>query len=124
MPMTLSSKCRRNLACAGVVAVALATSAWYSERARGEVVDTASQPGVVAYRMGNFRYEYHAPSGTESLFDLDRDPRCVVNVIRENRTVAADCRRRIEAHLGISNLASLRANHADTIRRLEALGYL
>jgi hypothetical protein len=122
--MSLSSKCRRNLACAGVIAAALATGAWYSQRAGGEMVDTASMPGVVAYRMGNFRYEYHAPTGTESLFDLDRDPRCVINVLRDNRTVAAECRRRIEAQLGIADLASLRAEHADTIRRLEALGYL
>ena len=122
--MTHSSKCRRNLACAGILAAALATGAWYSQRVREDVVDTASCPGVVAYRMGSFRYEYHAPTGTESLFDLDRDPRCVVNVLRDNRQVAAECRRRIEAQLGISDLSSLRANHADTIRRLEALGYL
>lgn len=122
--MTVSNKCRRNLACAGVLAAALATGAWYSQRVREDVVDTASCPGVVAYRMGSFRYEYHAPTGTESLFDLDRDPRCVVNVLRDNQQVAAECRRRIEAQLGIPDLESLRANHADTIRRLEALGYL
>ena len=122
--MTVSNKCRRNLACAAVLAAALATGAWYSQRIREDVVDTASCPGVVAYRMGSFRYEYHAPTGTESLFDLDRDPRCVVNVLRDNQQVAAECRRRIEAQLGISDLATLRASHADTIRRLEALGYL
>src|SRR5262245_16737398 len=117
MPMTLSRKRRRNLACIAIIAAALATGAWYSQRNRDGPVDTASAVhGLVAYRLGGFRYEYHAPTGTESLFDLTKDPKCVVNVLRDHRAVAAECRHRLESHLGVSDLESLRADHAETIR--------
>lgn len=122
--MTLSNKCRRNLACIAVIATALATGAWYSLRDAEGVVDTSSVTGLVAYRMGRFRYEYHAPSGTESLFDLEADQRYVVNVLRDHRSVAAECRRRLEKHLGVYDLEMLRKEHVEMIRRLEVLGYL
>jgi hypothetical protein len=123
MPMSPSRKYRRNLAFVAIAFVVFGGAAAYRHAvaARVEVSDAS---GVVACRMGDFRYEYHAPSGSECLFDLARDPRCVTNVLRENEKIAAECRARLEKELGVPSLETLRARYADTIRRLQALGYL
>lgn len=80
--------------------------------------------GVVSTEHDGYRYEFHAPSGQEHLFDLRDDPRCLADVAASHPDVVATCRSELLASLGIRSLDDLRAPYADTIRRLEAMGYL
>ncbi len=88
------------------------------------VADAEKAVGVVFTERDGFRYEYHAPSGLESLFDLRKDPKCLRNVAMANADLVRACRGELETSLGVKSLEELRAPYAETIRRLEALGYL
>jgi hypothetical protein len=125
MPMQSWTKSRIGaafvlLAAAGGAVLALGTNA-------GREHDAAAAEkalGVVSTERDGFRYEYHAPSGRESLFDLRRDPQCLVNVASSHADLVGACRDELESSLGVKSLEELRAPYAETIRRLEAMGYL
>jgi hypothetical protein len=125
MPTDALHKSRRTYACAALLAVAAAAAVWVARTGDASPqIDVGSSSGVVACRIGQFRYEYHAPSGTESLFDLKADPNCLVNVMSAHSTTADECRLTLREHLGVADLSELRSNYTDSIRRLQALGYL
>jgi len=122
MPVVSSHKYRVALACA-VVAVAVAATATAFARPATDVT-TGSVPGLYCYESDGFRYEYHAPSGYEGLYEIPRTPGPVVDVIDRHRDVAARCRRALEEKLNVASLASLREEFSGIIHRLRALGYL
>jgi hypothetical protein len=107
------------LAVAGGAAYALSAKA-----NRGQVAAAQRALGVVSTERDGFRYEFHAPSGRESLFDIRRDPNCLVNLASTRTDVVAACRSDIEKSMGLRSIEELRAPYAESIRRLEALGYL
>lgn len=79
--------------------------------------------GIVSTDRDGFHYEFHAPSGSERLFDLSNDPRCLADVSTKHPELVIECRRQLLASLGAGSLDELRAPYAETIRRLESLGY-
>jgi hypothetical protein len=124
MPMTLSKKCRRNLALLLVAASAVAGGfVFHATPAVAKAANADTAPAVVTCDRDGLRYEYHVPTGGETLHDLARDPRGLVNVLHDHEDVAAACRVDLARRLGVSSLADLRAGYADTIRRLHAVGY-
>jgi hypothetical protein len=125
MPMTLSKKCRRNLALL-LVAASVAVGGMairFADSAAQPVEDDGAPPSVVSCVVDGLRYEYHVPTGGESLHEIARDPNGLVNVLHDHEDVAAVCRRDLAARYGVSRLSDLRAGYADTIRRLHAVGY-
>ncbi len=123
MPVGLPQKCRRNLAL--LLIAAAVGAAFGASRHAAEIdddrVETAA--AVVCCDRDGLRYEYHVPTGGESLHDAKNDPDGLVNVIRDHEDVAAACRLELEGRLGVAALSDLRAGYADTIRRLRAVGY-
>jgi hypothetical protein len=89
-----------------------------------KVVAAEATPGLYCYEADGFRYEYHAPTGHEGLYDLRTGPRAVADVLGSHAEVAARCRRALAAKLHVDSLESLRGEYGDTIRSLKALGYL
>lgn len=127
MPMHSWTKSRTGaafvlLAAAGGAAFALNANAKANRDTHAAAAEKAL--GVVSTERDGFRYEFHAPSGRESLFDLNRDPRCLVNVAASHAAVVSACRVELETSLGVKSLEDLRAPYAESIRRLEAMGYL
>ena len=108
------------LAAAAGAAIAAATHGAGAPREDDEYLRT----GIASTECGGYRYEFHAPSGRELLFDLRRDPRCAVNVARAHSDILLACREDVLATRGARSLEELRAPYAETIRRLEAMGYL
>ena len=109
------------LAAAAGAAIAAATHPTASARDADAV---RRELGIASTVRDGFRYEFHAVSGQERLFDLARDPRCVVDVASSHPDLVRACRNEILESLGASSLDELRAPYAATIRRLEAMGYL
>ena len=111
-----------------LVLIALAGGAALALGAKAVRVQGATEAekalGVVSTVRDGFRYEYHAPSGRESLFDLNSDPQCLVNVASSHAELVSACRSELETSLDVASLDELRAPYAETIRRLEAMGYL
>jgi hypothetical protein len=125
MPVGLSKKCRRNLALL-LIAAAGGAALGASRHAAAPVDDrvaTDAAASVVSCDRDGLRYEYHVPTGGESLHDAKNDPDGLVNVIRDHEDIAAACRLELEGRFGVSALSDLRAGYADTIRRLHAVGY-
>ena len=85
---------------------------------------TQDVPGVVSCERGGYRYEYHALSGTDALYDVRADPRHLQNIVRDHADVAGDLRRSLQAQLGVSDLSALRGGYVEAISRLRSLGYL
>lgn len=122
MPLASSRKYRTVLACVvavGAVAATVAAFAWPESDVAAETT-----PGLYSYEIDGFRYEYHAPTGHEGLYDLRTGSDDVVDVLRTHADVAARCRRALEEKLHVKSLETLRGQYDDTIRRLHALGYL
>jgi hypothetical protein len=109
------------LAAAAGAAVAAAT---HTAPAAGDVEAARRALGISSTVRDGFRYEFHALSGQERLFDLGRDPGCLVDVASSHAELVRACRQEVLESLGASSLEELRAPCADTIRRLEAMGYL
>jgi hypothetical protein len=122
MRLTVSQKCRVLLAC-GVLAAAVAGAVAATAGRDREAAD-ADVPGLYCCEAEGFRYEYHAPTGCEGLYELRPGPDGAVDVIESHADVAARCRSALREKLRVARLEDLRAQYADTIRRLQALGYL
>jgi len=112
---------RRAIAAVLVVAAAL-TAGFVAWRATREPAAVSIQ-SVLTHEHEGFRYEYHVPTGRESLYDAARDPRGLNNLIEQHRDVAAICRRELERENQVGTLDELRARYEAEIRRLRALGY-
>src|SRR2546428_313603 len=91
---------------------------------RDSAREARPMPTVLVEEQAGFRYEYHVPSGGETLYDLARDPDRLVNVMSAYPEQAAACRRELTRRLGVADLEELRRPHAETIRKRRALGYL
>jgi hypothetical protein len=116
-------KRRRISACAVMAFVAGAALASVPHAsARTPRVDKGAS--VLSIDEDGFRYTFHATTGTEALFDVKNDPRLLVNVIAAHPLLASTMRHSLEVRLHVESLDSLRALHAETIRRLQSLGYL
>ena len=124
--MSMQSALKTRIGAAFVLVAALGGAAFAlnSKASRARETAAARALGVVFVVRDGFRYEFHAPSGRESLFDLRRDPKCLVNVASSNNELLLSCREEIVTSAGVKSLDELRAPYAETIRRLEALGYL
>ncbi len=79
---------------------------------------------VLEYRHQDLLYTFHLPTGTEALFDLNRDPACLDNVLPHRREEAAQVRQRLEKSLHVRNLEDLRDKDSPVLRSLKALGYI
>jgi hypothetical protein len=124
--MSMKSALKTRIGAAFVLLAAAGGAAYAlnSKAVRARETAAAKALGVVFTVRDGFRYEFHAPSGRESLFDLRRDPKCLVNVASSNTELLLACRDEIVTSAGVKSLDELRAPYAETIRRLEALGYL
>jgi hypothetical protein len=124
MTTSLAKKCRRGFALL-LVATAAAAGGVAFARSSGAAATTVASavPAVISCERDGLRYEYHVPTGGETLYDAERDPRGLVNVLRGHEETAAACRRDLAARFGVADVTDLRAGYADTIRRLRTLGY-
>jgi hypothetical protein len=107
-----------------VVGIGITVAAATTMHASADRADTLQPPVVSWDDDGGYRYEYHIPTGTEFLYDVNADPRGLVNLIAREGTRAARCRHSLETKLSVQNLEELRAPYAEKIKRLRALGYL
>jgi hypothetical protein len=125
MPPVASHK-RRIVIAAALVAAAVIAAAFVFLRPRdGSALSPHEiSPGMYAYDADGYRYEYHAPTGREGLYELSRDPNCLASVLSDHEDVAKRCREALAKDLDVRTLEELRAKYADEIKRLEALGYL
>jgi hypothetical protein len=122
MTTQLTQKCRRSLVLVtlGLAVCLVASGAAHSVTGAA----AAEQPAtVLVHELDGYRFEYHVPTGTETLYAADAEA-AFVNVLSEHEDVAARCRTALESRLGVERLEVLRARYADTVRRLHALGYL
>jgi hypothetical protein len=115
-------KYRRNLALLATVA-ALGLFAAGLAQARQLPADE-DPPAVLTCRLDGYRYEYHVPTGTESLYEDRADAPRFVNLLAEHRATADACRHELEVRYRVAGLDLLRARYGDTIRRLHSMGYL
>lgn len=104
---------------AAVVAVAIVVA----RREGGDDPEPRAPPSLLEIERDGLRWTYHLPSGTEALFDLATDPRCLRNLAPER---GADCerlRKEAERREG-GSVESLREHYREQIERLRSLGYL
>jgi len=125
MPPPDSQKRRIVIAAVLVAAAAIATAIVFLRRhdAPG-LAPHETSPGMYSYDAEGYRFEYHAPTGKEGLYELRTDPNCLTSVLKDHQDVAKRCRAALAQDLKVERLDELRARYADEIRRLEALGYL
>src|SRR5262245_2493539 len=119
-------KSTRTRAALALLAAAVGVAVAFAEQSArdADAADAARKSlGIVSTDRDGFRYEFHAPSGSERLFDLRRDPGCLVDVSRSHPELVRACREELLESLGAKSLEELRAPYAETIRRLEAMGY-
>ncbi len=95
-----------------------------STSSAGARTSVNSPSGAVTCDEDGWRYSYHLPTGAEGLFDLRTDPCQLHDLLRERPDVARRLRRGLESRLHVESLEALRAEHAETTRRLRSLGYL
>jgi hypothetical protein len=125
MPPPDSQKRRIVIAAGLVAAAAIATAFVLLRRHDGPGLSPhESSPGMYTYDAEGYRFEYHAPTGREGLYELRSDPNCLSSVLKQHEDVAKRCRAALAQDLNVERLEELRAKYADEIRRLEALGYL
>ena len=125
MPSVSSQKYRSILACAVVFAAGLGAVVAFTRSGDVTVREpVADATGLFAYEAEGFRYEYHAPTGLEGLYDLRNDPDGLTSVVRGHEDVAARCRSALAKRENVDRVEALRARYDDTVRRLHALGYL
>lgn len=95
-------------------------------RAGRDAPATVSEPipGLLVCTMDGIRYEYHVPSGREGMYDDAGDPRGLRNVLHRHEALAQSFRAVVAEHYGTDELQEIRAQLADDVRRLRALGYL
>ena len=119
----------RTLAIAGAVIAVLAFGAAsyvvIDRRASAKtspVVENA--PPIQTIDAHGWRFTVHLPTGAESLYDLEKDPRCRQNVLQTNRTRAAQLRSDLLRRCGVRTMEQLREPHRDLTEALRRLGYL
>ena len=87
-------------------------------------MDSAEVPPIVTCDDGNLRYTYHVLSGTEALFDLRVDPKCLANLAVGLPQTTSVLRNRLQRDLGVQNLGELRDPGDELYKSLRGLGYL
>ena len=121
-----SIETRRHWGIRTVAGVALLCAAVLGAVAVGaaDAATVTATPELVSIRDGGLVYEFHALTGTESLWDASQPATARRNLIRERAGDAGRLRARLEAELSDPGFATLRAGRADAIERLRKLGYL
>jgi len=80
--------------------------------------------GVFRIVQSGLLYTYHPLTGTESLFDLQEDPRCLRNLVSVRAEDARRLRDALCRDMGLADIRELRDASDSTLRRLRSLGYL
>ena len=94
-----------------------------ARRGTVESVPTGAPPAILEIEREGLRWTYHLPSGTEALFDLAKDPRCLDNLAQERRPDCERLRREVEEREG-AEIEALREHYRAQIDRMRSLGYL
>ena len=82
-------------------------------------------PALLEIEHDGLRYTYHLPTGQESLFDIEADPRARRNLARDYPSVAGRLRAMLAERHGVRDVGVLRNKHyGDDIQALNGLGYL
>lgn len=125
MSITTQQKYRLRFVFAVALAVGVGGFAALAARSDGPVVaEDVGVPGLVTCELRGFRYEYHAPTGRASLYDLREDRSSSTDVSAVHSDVVLECRKAVELRFGIERIESLRSRYSDVTERLRALGYL
>ena len=120
----LSETMRNRIAGTLLVAAVGAMAVWVAlQEGTDEDVRPAGPPPLLAHEAGGLRWTYHLPSGTEGLFDLAADPRCLDNLASKRPEDARRMRQAVEAREG-APVESLREHYREQIERIRSLGYL
>ena len=118
--MTPTADRRRTWIAAAILAVAAAAVAVVVSRRNDE---HAPPPSLLEVERDGLRWTYHLPSGTEALFDVAKDPRCLENLAPSRRADCERLRKEVEDREGKS-VERLRESYREQIERLRSLGYL
>lgn len=122
---TLCMHARTRIAAALVViGVATLVAFAYAPGHMGRSVTVTASAERAAIEQGGLVYEFHALTGTESLWDTSLPATERRNLIRERADDAHRLRRLLEAELSDPGFALLRGSRAASIERLKKLGYL
>lgn len=84
----------------------------------------AATPERVSIVQDGLLYEFHALTGTESLWDTSIAPTERRNLLRDRNDDARRLRLRLESELSDPGFKLLRGTRAASIERLKKLGYL
>ncbi|MCE9637364.1 MAG: hypothetical protein K8T90_16795 [Planctomycetes bacterium] len=90
----------------------------------GSSVTIAATPERVSIVQDGLLYEFHALTGTESLWDTSIAPTERRNLLRDRNDDARRLRLRLESELSDPGFKLLRGTRAASIERLKKLGYL
>jgi hypothetical protein len=101
---TITQKCVLGLALLMTAAVGAVSC-----QAPAPVQPAAEPLPVLVENLGDYRYEYHVPTGREFLFDATNDRRGLVNLMPGHEREAAACRQALETRLGPGGLEAMRA---------------
>ena len=92
-----------------------------SAKTSAAVVDAAP---IQTLDENGWRFTVHLPTGSEALYDLQSDPRCRTNVMREHPDRADRMRGALLRRCGVQTMEELRAPHQELTDALRRLGYL
>ena len=81
-------------------------------------------PPILEETEDGLLFTYHVLTGTEGLFDLRTDPRCLRNLLGERPDDAAVLRRRLCVRVRVDDLSELSDPEDPQLIRLRNLGYL
>lgn len=116
---------RTVLAVALLLTAALgAFAALYAPAGANGAATITATPERASIEHDGLVYEFHALTGTESLWDASLPPTERRNLVRERAADARSLRLRLEAELRDPGFVLLRGSRADSIERLKKLGYL
>jgi hypothetical protein len=79
---------------------------------------------ILTERDGAFEYTFHLITGGEALFDVERDPRRLTNLLQTKPDLARRLRESLSKRLGLSDLKILLDPNDPKRKALEDLGYL
>ena len=112
-----------------LIVAAGAGGAWWWNTAGVSAPQNGSQdassrpPALFTLEQDGLRYEYHAVTGAETLWDLSAPAGQQRNLARERADELPALRDALRRKLGIQDLAELRAPHEALAEQLRALGY-
>jgi hypothetical protein len=93
---------------------------------RGERPTSPAGPStpILIETDGALEYTFHVVTGGEALFDLERDPRRLSNLLQRRPALALHLRECLERRLGVPDIESLIDPDDPRRKALENMGYL